>query len=210
MYTKFIKRLFDFIISLLALVCLSPALIVVSILIRVKLGGPIFFVQQRIGRNCKSFRMYKFRSMSNEKDETGKLLPDEQRLTKFGRILRKTSIDELPALINILKGEMSFIGPRPLPVVYYPYFTDEELHRHDVRGGLTGLAQINGRNALSWEEKFRYDLIYVNNISFLMDVKIFFQTIGKVLKQSDVITRKSDGRGDLNAQREPVRAKLKV
>ena len=192
----------------MALVILGVPLLIVMFLILVKNGRPIFFIQRRIGRGNKPFAMLKFCSMTNERDASGKLLPDAERLTRFGKFLRASSIDELPALINILKGEMSLIGPRPLPVVYYPYFTDEELHRHDVRGGLTGLAQVNGRNTLSWEEKFKYDLEYVSGISFWMDCKIFFLTIAKVLRGSDVGVRKSDGSSDLDAQRKPLRDKL--
>ena len=208
MYQKFIKRVLDFTLSLLALIILGVPLLIVMLLILVKNGRPIFFIQRRIGRGNKPFAMLKFCSMTNERDASGKLLPDAERLTRFGKFLRASSIDELPALINILKGEMSLIGPRPLPVVYYPYFTDEELHRHDVRGGLTGLAQVNGRNTLSWEEKFKYDLEYVSGISFWMDCKIFFLTIAKVLRGSDVGVRKSDGSSDLDAQRKPLRDKL--
>jgi len=209
MYKIYIKRFLDICISLCALLLLSPLLLVVCILVKVNIGSPIFFIQKRIGKNCKPFNMLKFRSMSGYRDKNGMLLPDEKRLTSFGIVLRKTSIDELPALVNILKGDMSLIGPRPLPIVYYPYFTEEELHRHDVRGGLTGLAQINGRNLLSWEDKFKYDLEYVENISFLLDLKIFFITFFKVFKQSDVIIRRADGKNDLDAQRKPLRGNIK-
>lgn len=205
MYKRFIKRFCDVILSVIVLLILMPCLMVVGILIRLSLGKPILFIQRRIGKDNKPFDMLKFRSMTDKRDQNNHLLPDNERLTSFGRFLRKTSIDELPALLNVIKGEMSLIGPRPLPIVYYPYFSDEELHRHDVRGGLTGLAQINGRNALTWEQKFGYDLEYVRNISFVLDCKIFLKTIVKVFKRSDVLTRRDDGKGDLDAQREPMR-----
>ncbi len=208
MYAHCFKRVFDFLLALTALVVLAIPLLLVSLLIAVKHGRPILFIQRRIGRGNKPFAMLKFCSMTNALDANGKLLPDAERVTPLGRFLRSSSIDELPALVNVLKGEMSLIGPRPLPVVYYPYFTDEELHRHDVRGGLTGLAQVNGRNNLTWEEKFKYDLEYVSGLSFRMDCKIFFLTIAKVLRRSDVGVRKSDGSGDLDAQRKPFRDKL--
>lgn len=188
MYRKCFKRLLDIIISLTALIILSPILLVVWILVRVKLGGPAIFTQQRPGKNEKVFKLYKFRSMTNERDENGELLPDEVRLTKFGKLLRSTSLDELPELFNILKGDMSLIGPRPLLVRYLPWYTEEERHRHDVRPGLTGLAQVNGRNALGWEDRFAYDLEYVNNLTFWMDVKIIGMTVGKVLKRSGTLS----------------------
>lgn len=187
-YAKFVKRALDFLLSLCALIVLSPVLLVVSILVRVKLGSPILFHQERPGRYEKIFKMYKFRTMTEKKDENGELLPDEQRLTRFGRLLRSTSLDELPELFNILKGDMSLIGPRPLLVRYLPYYTEEEKHRHDVRPGLTGLAQVNGRNALFWEDRFAYDLEYVKNCSFLMDLKIIGMTVGKVLKRSGTLS----------------------
>lgn len=188
MYKKYFKRLLDIIISLTALIILSPILLVVWILVRVKLGGPAIFTQQRPGRDEKIFKLYKFRSMTNEKDENGELLPDEVRLTKFGKILRSTSLDELPELFNILKGDMSLIGPRPLLVRYLPWYTEEERHRHDVRPGLTGLAQVNGRNALGWEDRFKYDLEYVNNLTLGMDLKVLGMTVGKVLKRSGTLS----------------------
>lgn len=188
MYRKCFKRLLDIIISLTALIILSPILLVVWILVRVKLGGPAIFTQQRPGKNEKVFKLYKFRSMTNERDENGELLPDEVRLTKFGKLLRSTSLDELPELFNILKGDMSLIGPRPLLIRYLPWYTEEERHRHDVRPGLTGLAQVNGRNALGWEDRFAYDLEYVNNLTFWMDLKIIGMTVGKVLKRSGTLS----------------------
>lgn len=188
MYRNFFKRLLDIIISLTALIILSPVLLVVWILVHVKLGGPAIFTQQRPGKGEKIFKLYKFRSMTNERDENGELLPDEVRLTKFGKILRSTSLDELPELFNILKGDMSLIGPRPLLVRYLPWYTEEERHRHDVRPGLTGLAQVNGRNALGWEDRFKYDLEYVNNLTLGMDLKVLCMTVGKVLKRSGTLS----------------------
>lgn len=188
MYAKYVKRLLDIIISLVALIVLSPVMLIVSILVRVKLGSPIIFKQQRPGKNEKIFKLYKFRSMSDKKDANGELLPDKERLTKFGKMLRASSLDELPELINILKGDMSLIGPRPLTISYLPYYNETEKHRHDVRPGLTGLAQVNGRNALNWDKRFEYDVEYVNNITFLNDVKILFKTFYKVIKKDDVIT----------------------
>lgn len=189
MYKKYIKRLLDIIISFFALIILSPVLLIVAILVRINLGSPIIFKQERPGKNEKIFKLYKFRSMSDKKDESGKLLPDSERLTKFGKILRSTSLDELPELFNILKGDMSLIGPRPLAVCYLPYYNEKEKHRHDVRPGLTGLAQINGRNALDWEARFDYDVKYVNNLSFKNDVRIFFKTFAKVFKKEGVVVR---------------------
>ena len=192
MYDKYVKRLIDIILSLLAIVILSPVLIVVAILVRVKLGSPILFKQARPGKNGKIFYLYKFRTMTDEKDENGNLLPDDIRLTKFGKTLRSTSLDELPEFFNILKGDMSFIGPRPLLVKYLPLYSEQQMHRHDVRPGLTGLAQVNGRNALSWQEKFSYDLEYVNNISLGLDIKIFIKTFLVVLKRSDISSSTSE------------------
>lgn len=188
MYRFFFKRLLDIIISGIVLIVLCPVLILLAILITIKLGTPVIFVQERPGKNEKIFRLYKFRSMSNATDERGELLPDELRLTRFGKLLRSTSLDELPELFNILKGDMSLIGPRPLLVRYLPWYTEEERHRHDVRPGLTGLAQVNGRNALGWEERFSYDLEYVNHLTFIMDVKIICMTVGKVLKRSGTLS----------------------
>ena len=188
MYRNGIKRFLDFMLSLIGIMVLSPILLVLWILVRIKLGSPVLFHQERPGRNEKIFKLYKFRSMTDERDAQGNLLPEEVRLTKFGRILRSTSLDELPELFNILKGDMSLIGPRPLLVRYLPYYTDEERHRHDVRPGLTGLAQVNGRNALGWEDRFRYDLYYVQHLSFLMDLKIIGMTAGKVLKRSGTLS----------------------
>ena len=188
MYKNAVKRFLDFMLSLTGIIVLSPVLLILWILVRMKLGSPVLFHQERPGRHEKIFKLYKFRSMTDEKDAQGNLLPDEVRLTKFGKILRSTSLDELPELFNILKGDMSLIGPRPLLVRYLPYYTDEERHRHDVRPGLTGLAQVNGRNALGWEDRFRYDLYYVEHLSFLMDMKIIAMTVGKVLKRSGTLS----------------------
>lgn len=186
-YERFIKRFLDAFLSTGALIVLSPILLIIAVLVRIKLGSPVLFTQDRPGRDEKIFKLYKFRSMTNQRDENGKLLPDDVRLTKFGRILRSTSLDELPELLNIIKGDMAVIGPRPLLVEYLPYYTTEEHHRHDVRPGLTGWAQVNGRNAIhSWEERFQYDLEYVNHISLAMDLKVLFTTVGKVLKRSDI------------------------
>lgn len=186
MYRKFVKRLLDIIISLTALVVLSPVLLLVAILVRCKLGSPVIFHQDRPGLHEKVFRLYKFRTMTDVRDEQGNLLSDEVRLTKFGKLLRATSLDELPELWNILKGDMSLIGPRPLLVSYLPYYTEEESLRHTVRPGLTGLAQVNGRNLLDWDKRFAKDVEYVRNISFGMDVKIFFLTIKKVFIHENV------------------------
>lgn len=188
MYRNGIKRFLDFMLSLIGIIVLSPVLLVLCLMVRIKLGSPVLFHQERPGRREKIFKLYKFRSMTDERDAQGNLLPDEVRLTKFGKILRSTSLDELPELFNILKGDMSLIGPRPLLVRYLPYYTEEERHRHDVRPGLTGLAQVNGRNALGWEDRFHYDLYYVEHLSFLLDVKIIAMTAGKVLKRSGTLS----------------------
>lgn len=180
MYRKYIKRFLDIICSLTALILFWWVFAIVAVLVRVKLGSPVIFRQKRPGKDGKIFVMYKFRTMTDARDENGKLLPDTKRLTKFGRILRATSLDELPEIWNILKGDMSFVGPRPLAISYLPYYTEAEQHRHDVRPGLTGLAQVSGRNSISWDAKFRYDLEYVNNLSFRNDVKILLLTVKKV------------------------------
>lgn len=186
MYKKYFKRWMDFILSLLAIVALSPIYLIVAILVKVKLGSPILFKQRRPGKDEKIFEMYKFRTMTDAKDEHGELLSDEVRLTKFGKFLRSTSLDELPELFNILKGDMSIIGPRPLLVEYLERYNEEQRHRHDVRPGLSGLAQVNGRNAISWEAKFQYDVEYVNNVTFIGDWKIIFKTIWNVLKRDGI------------------------
>lgn len=186
MYRKFIKRFLDFILSLMALIILSPLLLIIYILVRIKLGKPAIFKQQRPGKNERIFTLYKFRTMTDEKDKDGNLLPDGKRLTKFGKALRSTSLDELPELINILKGDMSIVGPRPLLVEYLTLYNEEQKRRHNVRPGLTGLAQISGRNSLSWEEKFKDDVYYVDHISLWADIKIILKTIGKVLKREGI------------------------
>lgn len=188
MYRKHIKRLLDFFLSLMALIVLMPFMIIIGILVRIKLGKPIIFKQKRPGKNEKIFTLYKFRTMTDEKDKNGELLPDEIRLTKFGKFLRSTSLDELPELINILKGDMSIVGPRPQLVKDMVFMTEEQRKRHSVRQGLTGLAQISGRNNISWEEKIKYDLNYVENISFINDVKIILKTVIKVFKREDTQT----------------------
>lgn len=185
-YRCFIKRLLDFFLSLLALLLLSPIFLFVALAVRIKLGAPVLFHQKRPGKNGKIFTLYKFRTMTDQKDAEGNLLPDEKRLTSFGKFLRSTSLDELPELLNILKGEMSIIGPRPLLVKYLPLYNETQRHRHDVRPGLTGLAQVNGRNAITWEKKFEYDVSYVNQLCFSLDVKIFFDTIRSVLKRDGI------------------------
>lgn len=188
MYKNGVKRIFDIALSLCGIIILSPIYLVLWVLIRCKLGKPVLFTQERPGKKEKIFKLYKFRSMTDERDENGQLLPDEVRLTRFGKLLRSTSLDELPELFNILKGDMSLIGPRPLLVRYLPYYTEEERHRHDVRPGLTGLAQVNGRNALGWEDRFAYDLQYVENCSLLMDLKVLGMTVGKVLKRTGTLS----------------------
>lgn len=186
MYKRCIKRCLDFLLSLCGIIVLSPVLLVVALLVRVKLGSPVLFRQERPGRHEKIFTLYKFRTMTDERDEDGNLLPDDRRLTGFGKMLRSTSLDELPELFNILKGDMSVIGPRPLLVRYLPRYNDFQRQRHNVRPGLTGLAQINGRNAITWEEKFAYDVEYVNHLTFAMDARIFIGTIRAVLKREGI------------------------
>ena len=186
MYKKFIKRLLDIFFSLLGLIILSPVILIVAILVRIKLGSPVIFKQARPGKNEKIFNLYKFRTMTDERDENGNLLPDEVRLTKFGRFLRKTSLDELPEAINILKGDMSVVGPRPLLISYLPYYTNEEKHRHDVRPGLSGWAQIQGRNFVGWNKRLILDVEYVNKITFARDVSIVFNTFLQALKREDI------------------------
>lgn len=181
-----VKRLFDLYVSLSVLLVLMPVIIIVALLVRLLLGAPIVFSQQRPGKHGKVFRMFKFRSMTNEKDDTGQLLPDEQRLTSFGRFIRAASLDELPGLLNVIKGEMSLVGPRPLLVEYLPLYSKQQGRRHNMKPGITGWAQVNGRNALSWEQKFECDVWYIDNQSFLLDLKILLMTVAKVLKRSDI------------------------
>lgn len=202
MYAKYIKRILDLILSLMALIVLMPLMIIIGILVRINLGSPIIFKQKRPGKNEKIFTLYKFRTMTDKRDIDGNLLPDEYRLTKFGKFLRSTSLDELPELINIIKGDMAIVGPRPLLVEYLPYYTEEEKHRRDVRPGLTGLAQVNGRNEISWEEKLKYDTEYIKKISFYSDLKIIFKTIKKTIKRKDIKMGKELQFGKLNVERE--------
>ena len=185
-YRRYVKRLLDILLSGLALIISSPVMLLTALLVRLKLGSPVLFEQERPGLKGKIFKMYKFRTMTDGRDEKGELLSDEERLTPFGKTLRATSLDELPEFINIFKGDMSFVGPRPLLVRYLPRYNEEQRHRHDVLPGLTGLAQVNGRNALSWEEKFKYDVEYARNVSFALDMKIIFMTVGKVLKRDGI------------------------
>lgn len=185
-YEKYIKRPLDCVLSLCALVLLSPVMLATAILVRVKLGSPVFFTQDRPGKDEVVFKLYKFRTMTDKRDKNGELLPDAVRLTKFGAGLRSTSLDELPELFNIAKGDMAIIGPRPLLVQYLPYYTETEKHRHDVRPGLSGLAQVNGRNLVKWDQRLAYDIEYVNKITFLGDLKIVLQTVKKVFAREDI------------------------
>lgn len=191
MYARFFKRILDFILSLCALAVLSPVLLVLIILGAVNMKGNPFFTQLRPGKDEKIFRLIKFRTMTNQKDKEGNLLPDDVRLTKYGKFLRSTSLDELPEVINILKGDMSIVGPRPLLVKYLPRYNEEQKHRHDVRPGLTGYAQANGRNAVTWEDKFKMDVWYTRNISFKLDVKIILDTVKCVLKRDGISSESS-------------------
>ena len=191
MYRLFFKRFLDFILSLLAIIILSPFYLIVALLVRIKLGSPVIFTQERPGKNEKIFKIYKFRTMSDDRDYDGNLLPDEVRLTKFGKLLRSTSLDELPELFNILKGDMSIVGPRPLLVRYLPLYNEQQKHRHDVRPGFTGWAQCNGRNAISWEEKFDLDIYYADHISFLLDIKIILKTVKTVLFREGISSETS-------------------
>lgn len=201
MYKNKVKRALDFLLSLTGIIVLSPLFLATALLVRIKLGSPIIFKQKRPGLNEEIFTMYKFRTMTDQSDENGDLLPDTIRLTKFGRWLRSTSLDELPEMFNILWGDMSIVGPRPLAVQYLPYYTDEERVRHSVRPGLTGLAQINGRNNTTWEKRFEYDLSYISNISFLSDLKIILKTFQKIIQRADVGERGVDAPPDLDQYR---------
>ena len=202
MYRRFVKRGLDILLSALALILLSPVFLLLALLVRLKLGAPVLFRQERPGLRGKIFKMYKFRTMLDPQTRDGRklndrerlecvekgidILTDEERLTRFGRLLRATSLDELPELWNILIGDMSIVGPRPLATIYLPYYTKEEMRRHDVRPGLTGWAQVHGRNAASWEKRFEYDLYYVDHLSFLLDIKTIYQTVAVVLKHEDI------------------------
>lgn len=198
-YEKFFKRPLDIFCGLMAIIFFGWLYIIVAILVRIKLGSPVLFTQDRPGLNGKIFKLYKFRTMTDKRDEKGELLPDEVRLTKFGKLLRATSLDELPEAFNIIKGDMSVIGPRPLLVQYLPLYSSEQMKRHDVRPGLSGYAQVNGRNAISWTKRFEYDLEYVNKITFLGDLKIIFQTVGKAfIKQEGISSETCDTMEDFD------------
>jgi lipopolysaccharide/colanic/teichoic acid biosynthesis glycosyltransferase len=190
-YEKFFKRSFDFLVSLLSLMLLSPIVLILAVVVRIKLGSPILFKQQRPGINEKIFNLFKFRTMTNQKDHNDNIMSDEVRLTKFGKFLRSTSLDELPGLFNIIKGDMSIVGPRPLLVKYLPLYDDLQKKRHNVRPGLTGLAQINGRNSISWEEKFKYDIKYVERITLILDLSIILKTVKKVLIREGISSYES-------------------
>lgn len=191
-YKKYVKRLFDVICGSLAVIVFCWLYVILAILVRIKLGSPVIYITVRAGKIDKNtgeekhFKLYKFRSMTDERDETGKLLPDTERLTKFGRILRSTSLDELPEAFNIIKGDMSVVGPRPLPISYLPYYYEEERVRHSVRPGLSGYAQVNGRNSLTWDEKFKLDVEYVNKMSFVLDINIVVKTVIQAIRRSDI------------------------
>ncbi len=204
-YERFFKRFLDILCSLLAIIVFSWLLALVALLVRIKLGSPVLFKQDRPGRNEKIFKLCKFRTMTDARDENGKLLPDDVRLTKFGRMLRKSSLDELPELFNILRGDMSIVGPRPLLVSYLPWYTEEERHRHDVRPGLTGYAQVNGRNTTPWDVRLAHDVAYVNHITFIGDVKIIAKTVVKTLKRSDILMGSQIPAGKLDDARRKMR-----
>lgn len=186
LYEKYFKRIFNVFCGLAALLVFWWLYIIVAVLVRIKLGSPVLFKQERPGKNEEIFKLYKFRTMTDARDENGNLLPDEVRLTKFGRTLRKTSLDELPEVFNILKGEMSLVGPRPLTIQYLPYYSEEERHRHDVRPGLSGLAQVNGRNFIDWDHRLAFDVQYVKKITFMVDLRIILQTALKFVKKEDI------------------------
>lgn len=206
MYRKYVKRFLDIILAIIAIVITLPIFLLTGILVLIFLGKPAIFRQKRPGKDEKIFTMYKFRTMTNKKDKDGNLLPDDQRLPKFGKFLRKTSLDEIPEFINIFKGDMSFVGPRPLLIEYLPYYTKEEHHRHDVRPGLTGLAQVSGRNLLNWNDRFKKDIEYVYNLSFLFDLKIVFKTIYKVIKREGINDQNSATMTSLASERKKINA----
>ncbi|WP_373811060.1 sugar transferase [Porphyromonas macacae] len=202
MYKSFIKRVLDFIFALIALILLSPLILILTLWLHfANKGAGAFFTQERPGKDEKIFKLYKFKSMTDERDRNGILLPDDQRITKVGRFVRKTSLDELPQLWNVLKGDMSFIGPRPLLVKYLPYYTKEEKKRHLVRPGITGLAQVSGRHSISWDERLRYDIVYVSSVSLQLDIKIIIKTLLHLLSRTDVITVSSSIVKDLDEER---------
>ncbi|MBY5025100.1 sugar transferase [Streptococcus suis] len=201
MYERYLKRTLDVVLSFLALIVLSPVISIVAILVRLKLGTPIFFTQERPGKDEKIFKMYKFRTMTDEKDANGHLLPDSVRLTSFGKFLRSTSLDELPELWNILKGDMSIVGPRPLLIKYLPYYSEREKFRHSVRPGLTGLSQINGRNCLDWDTRLELDVRYSLNITMWTDIQILLKTVLKVVKREDVVVVDTGTIKDLDIER---------
>jgi lipopolysaccharide/colanic/teichoic acid biosynthesis glycosyltransferase len=204
---RYFKRWLDFLSSLMAIVLLAPVLILLIILIRVKLGGPVFFTQERPGLGGKAFKMVKFRSMTNERDEQGELLPDQLRITTLGRFLRKTSLDELPELFNVLLGDMSVIGPRPLLMKYLPYYTEREMKRHQVRPGITGWAQVNGRNLLNWDKRLEMDMEYVETMTLWLDIRILFRTINDVIRQKDVLEVSSETVPDFDDYRKKTASK---
>ena len=204
-YAKYVKRIIDLVVTTLGFICISPIFLIVCILVRIKLGSPIFFKQKRTGKDEKTFEMIKFRTMTDARDENGQLLPDTERFTKFGNFLRNSSLDELPELLNVIKGDMSLIGPRPLYPFYLPYYTEKESLRHAVRGGITGLAQINGRALLRWNDRFEKDVEYISNITFLGDIKILWMTFYKVFKQDDIGIPSVTEEGGLHIIREVQR-----
>lgn len=206
MYRKYVKRFLDIILAIIAIVITLPIFLLTGILVLIFMGKPAIFRQKRPGKDEKIFTMYKFRTMTKGKNHNGEMLPDELRLTKFGKFLRKTSLDEIPEFINILKGDMSFVGPRPLLIEYLPYYTKEEHHRHDVRPGLTGLAQASGRNLLNWNDRFKKDIEYVYNLSFLFDLKIVFKTIYKVIKREGINDQNSATMTSLASERKIINA----
>ena len=204
-YAKYIKRSIDLVVTTIGLICISPIFLIVCVLVRIKLGSPIFFKQKRTGKDEKTFEMIKFRTMTDARDENGQLLPDTERFTKFGNFLRNSSLDELPELLNVIKGDMSLIGPRPLYPFYLPYYTEKESLRHSVRGGITGLAQVNGRALLRWNDRFEKDVEYISNITFWGDIKILWMTFYKVFKQDDIGIPSVTGEGGLHIVREAQR-----
>ncbi len=204
-YAKYVKRIIDLVVTTLGFICISTIFLIVCILVRIKLGSPIFFKQKRTGKDEKTFEMIKFRTMTDARDENGQLLPDTERFTKFGNFLRNSSLDELPELLNVIKGDMSLIGPRPLYPFYLPYYTEKESLRHSVRGGITGLAQINGRALLRWNDRFEKDVEYISNITFLGDIKILWMTFYKVFKQDDIGIPSVTEEGGLHIIREVQR-----